>query len=613
MLESGQELSARFILVRRLGTGGSGEVWLAQDRERGCFVALKILRDDLMQDVGAIAALQRECEHVRALDHPNVLRVDGLHRAARHTWIAMDYASGGDLSQLRGRNYLEIVRATLPIATALAHAHRAGIIHRDVKPSNVLLASDGTPRLADFGMSLVATATPAANAGRGSPHSMSPQQAAGAAASAADDLYGFGAVLYELLSGYPPSYGDSKGAAAKGRSIAALPASVPEPLALLVTWLLAESPAARPADMESVERTLAAVAAAPSAAGPEPVKQSAPSPTPIQIEPPGMRAPAQGEPLRGEWQRSTTQRTTPEELRRQGFRRGLGAAAIAAGIAAVAFVFFALPRWVEQPARYTPAASSVPAKPAAQEEAKKEVDFAALARAKQDADDRRGPIEERLKKLAARAADRWGGEEFKRANNELAAGDKDYEAREYITALEHFAAIEPLQTTLEKRAGTVLAEQLKAGATALQAGRSADAKTAFGLAVKIEPGNKVAEHGLKRANTLDEVLNLVAGAERMEKESNPVGAVEQFRKALALDAEAPRAADGVARIEAKFASDAFASTMARGYAALAKADYTGARSAFEAARRVRPSAPEIPQALRQIEQEQRTGVIFAKL
>src|SRR4030095_15757957 len=91
------------------------------------------------------------------------------------------------------------------------------------------------------------------------------------------------------------------------------------------------------------------------------------------------------------------------------------------------------------------------------------------------------------------------------------------------------------------------------------------------------------------------------------------GAVEQFRKALALDAQAPRAADGIARIEARFASDAFASTMARGYAALAKADYAGARSAFEAARRVRPNAPEIPQALRQIEQEQRTGDICAKL
>ena len=615
MLESGQELSARFILVRRLGTGGSGEVWLAQDRERGCFVALKILRDDLMQDVAAIAALQRESEQIRTLDHPNILRVDGVHRTGRHTWIAMEYASGGDLSQLRGRGYREILlHAALPITAALEHAHRAGIVHRDVKPSNVLLASDGTPRLTDFGMALVTAAKPAANAGLGSPYSMSPQQAAGAAASPADDIYGFGAMLYELLSGYPPAYGDGK-LDSPGQTLAALPATVPAPLARLVARLLAESPADRPADMQSIERELAAILAAPPVTSVEPVNPSTPNPAPIRVEPPSMRASSQSEPLRGEWQRSAPQRTTADELRRQGFRRGLGAASIVAGIAAIVFVFFALPRWVgsEQPARYQPASSSIPAKPAAAEEPKKDVDFAALARAKQDADDRRGPIEERLKKLAARAAEQWGGEEFKRANDELAAGDKDYEKREYVTALEHFMAIEPLLTTLEKRAGEVLTAQLKGGATALQEGRSADAKSAFVLAVKIEPGNKVAEHGLKRANTLDEVLNLVAGAERMEKESNPVGAVEQFRKALALDAEAPRAADGIARIEAKFAADAFASTMARGYAALAKADYAGARSAFEAARRVRPNAPEIPQALRQIEQEQRTGDISAKL
>jgi tetratricopeptide (TPR) repeat protein len=459
-------------------------------------------------------------------------------------------------------------------------------------------------------MALVTAAQPAANAGRGSPYSMSPQQAAGEAASRADDIYGFGAMLYELLSGYPPSYGDGK----LGQTPAALPAAVPAPLAQLVARLLAESPADRPADMQSVERALAAILTAPPMTSAEPVNQPAPSPTPIRVEPPSTRVPGQGEPLRGEWQRSSTRSASADELRQQGFRRGLGAAAIVGGIAAIVFVFVALPRWfqAEQPAQYKQAGSTVPAKPVAAEP-KKEVDFAALARAKQDADDRRGPIEERLKKLAARAADQWGGEEFKRANDELAAGDKDYAAREYVTALEHFTAIEPLLSTLEKRAGEVLAAQLKSGATALQEGRSADAKTAFGLAVKIEPGNKVAEHGLKRANTLDEVLNLVAGAERMEKEANPVGAVDQFRKALALDAEAPRAADGIARIEAKFASDAFASTMARGYAALAKADYTGARSAFEAARRVRPSAPEIPTALKQIEQEQRTGVISEKL
>ncbi len=322
----------------------------------------------------------------------------------------------------------------------------------------MLLTSDGAPRLADFGIALVVAAQPAPNAGRGSPYSMSPQQAAGAAASVADDIYGFGAMLYELLSGYPPLYGDGKLAATTGKTTAALPAAVPEPLARLVAQLLAESPADRPTDMESVERELAAVLAAPRIAPIEPVNPS----TPIRVEPPNIRtSSAQGEPLRGEWQRSAPQREGAAEWQRQGFRRGLGAAAVVLGIAAVAVVFFVLPRWVEkeQPARYVPAASSVPA----QRRRRKRRKSTSLRSRAPSRTPRIGarPIDERLKKLTARAADQWGGEEFRRANEELAAGDKDYEAREYITALEHFTAIEPLLTTLEKRAGQVLADAVE--------------------------------------------------------------------------------------------------------------------------------------------------------
>jgi hypothetical protein len=542
-----------------------------------------------------------------SLAHPNIVRVDGVHRSARNVWLAMEYVDGGDLSRLRGRPAVEIVRIVQTVAEALAHAHRAGVVHRDLKPSNVLLTAAGSPRIADFGMALGIAAFPEADAGRGSLYTMSPQQLDGAPASPSDDVYGLGAMLYELLTGYPPFYPDAT--PERIRSEPAAKPAAPPTLAGLIQRMLAKSREERP-DMGSVARELNAASAALHTQAHMSNEDKQGRQEPIRIAPPGAPSAAPGEPLRPEWRRAADGARTGGT--RPGMRRVFGIAAIAASVAALAIVFFALPRLVQQkPPR--PAATATPLKPQAAPTKEAQIDFAALARAKQDADEKRLAVDERVQKLTERGADQWGAADHQAAMRELASGDAAYEKREYAAAAEHFGNMAPLVDALETRADVALKEQLQAGAQAIDAGRTEDAKAAFTLAAKIDPGNQAAAQGLKRTGTLDEVLRLVVAGERLEAEGDVHAAVANFRKALSLDPLTARASSGAARIEARLAGDAFASAMARGYAALASSDHASARAAFEQARRIRPDAPEIGQAMRQIEQEQRTGAIAAKL
>lgn len=611
-LTCGQSLSARFVLERRLGRGGCGEVWLAHDRERDEPIALKILSAEWMQHPTALAAFEREFELLRRLDHPHILRVHGLHRSADYAWIAMEYAGGGDLTRLRGAPVAEVVRAMIPVASALTYAHAAGVVHRDIKLANVLLDANRVPKLSDFGVA--ATLQSGEVVSRGSPFTASPQQLAGERPRPSDDVYAFGATLYELLSGYPPFYPDARIERIANEMPAALPPSVPAPLRELVVRLLSKSPEERGSSMEWVERELKKVAANDTNGDANsPMRPEAGHG--VRIEPPRVRAPgAQSEPLRGEWRRPSGPQVSEQRLRGEGFRRGLAVSGVVLGIVALGVVFFVLPQWVEQRRPATTAAEPAPTKPAEEpERPKQELDFAALARAKQEAEDLREPIDARFEALRARAVDVWGSPELQQIEQALAAGDKHFTAREYPQAVERFTTVPPLLDALEARAGDVLQAQLAAGAQALQDGRSADARNAFELALKLEPNNAAASQGLKRAGTLDEVLRLVAQAQDLEKQGQPREALDVYRKALALDAQTQRAVDAIARLEAQFANDAFAMAMARGFAALAQGDHTNARSAFEAARKIRPDAPEVAQAMRQIEQEQRTGVIGTKL
>ena len=200
-------LKARYVLQERLGVGGQGEVWRAFDPQRGEDIALKILRPPGGRAGAAWDALRHEYDSASRLDHPFILKVYEPEREDGAFLLPMELATGGDLRRLRGASYLSIAPVLIEVAQALEHAHERGVIHRDLKPGNVLFDARGCVKLADFGISGLALDPGTDSMIRGlSPFTASPEQLRGEPPSAGDDIYGLGALAYELLSRRPPHY-----------------------------------------------------------------------------------------------------------------------------------------------------------------------------------------------------------------------------------------------------------------------------------------------------------------------------------------------------------------------------------------------------------------------
>ncbi|MGH8289985.1 MAG: protein kinase domain-containing protein [Steroidobacteraceae bacterium] len=248
----------RYTLIERIGTGGQGEVWRAHDESRGVDIALKILAPSAARNPAAWEALEREHGIASRLQHPGILQVLAPERLGNAMVLPMELASGGDLRRLRGVGYLEIVPVLLEVAEALEYAHARSVVHRDLKPGNVLFDTRGRVKLADFGIAALlpaAGAVAAEQRGAGhSPFTASPEQLRGEPPSPADDIYGLGALAYELLSGHPPYYPNFDFRRAQTQPVPELVPTrqVPPELGQLVMRMLAKGAAERPASMQQV-------------------------------------------------------------------------------------------------------------------------------------------------------------------------------------------------------------------------------------------------------------------------------------------------------------------------------------------------------------------------
>lgn len=201
-------IAKRYELGETIGTGGMGSVYQGIDITNGECVAIKVIRSDIISSE-LIARFQRESDALRQLNHPNILRIHDSFNEDSQRYIVTEYVTGGDLRQLLEKKLLtlrEKLQIALDVSDALTRSHRLKIIHRDLKPANVLIAHDGTPRLADFGLAQTVGAAHITTAGNlaGTLQYLAPEALIGAELDERSDIWSFGVLLFEMVTGKLP-------------------------------------------------------------------------------------------------------------------------------------------------------------------------------------------------------------------------------------------------------------------------------------------------------------------------------------------------------------------------------------------------------------------------
>ena len=623
-LSKGTLLADRYTLDRHLGGGGEAETWLAKDRLTSAAVALKIAGEQ----PGAADRLREEWQTNIRLMHAHIVRVFEFHGDADRAFYSQQYIDGPDLSELAGKPVPQILAPIGLIADALRYAHGKGVVHRDIKSSNILLDRNGAPYLSDFG---VASKVGAHQDG-GSLIARSPQSLAGEAAQPSDDIFALGGLIYELVSGRSPYSSSQTASDIMSHTPQPLQAAdgsdIPPALQQLVASMLDKDAAKRP----DAERVLAELRAAGFSPGPARIRVAArPSVADERVQTVESVHPA-----------ASPEPGTPRPELASTSQPGISAKTlgIALGVSLLLLlgVIFLLPKTVSTdpapaaarqagPEGTTAGAVDVDEKGDAlpgqsragrdyQPESRgiggeqilfneNEADYSGLdeaGRARFNAEMILGELLSNFETLERRSVQRWASVPFQRAQELYAAGDKAYLEKDYVAAetnyLDAISVVEPLFDRIEPE----FQKALTAAQAAFDAGDRPEALRLYELAVAITPNSPVARAGYERTRNLQSVMRLVEQGLAYEKDIELEAAEASFQQAVSLDPLWEPAVEGLTRVQTTRVKMEFDQRMSEGLNALSAGDYLAARAAFRMAERLIPGSPEPADGLLQVDQ-----------
>ena len=599
-LIAGNQLASRYTLVRKLGTGGAAEIWVATDRLTRASVALKIIASAKFSG----ELLRQEWKTSIRLMHAHIVRVFEFHDEPDGAFYSLQFVDGPSLNILSGAPLSHILAPLGFIADALRYAHAKGVVHCDIKPGNVVLDHNGAPYLIDFGVA----SDGAVNTCGGSLIAMTPQRLAGESPQAADDIFALGGLIYELVSGRSPYSPTAIAEEIKNAVPPALRAAdgsaVPESIQHIVATMLDKSAKARP----SAEEVAQGLAAAGYAAGPAPAQYVASYhvqadeviETKTSFRPNSWHSPAS--------------KTIPEAAKQKGISQRTVGISLAVLLVLFLGVVFLLPETVttDRPDTAVVSDAEVTATEAGSGTTEPTVAFNENTENLSGRDERvqdRNSTEEvlgellsKMETLERRAVQRWAGLRYKQAQAIYAEGDSAYLARDYATATEKYGEAIVLIDPLLDEVDAIFASTFDEAQAALAAADAVEALNLFELAVAISPSHAAAQAGYIRAQNLDTVLSLTDQGISYENNLELEAARESFAGAVELDSEWEPAQIGLQRVLGTINQMEFDQRMTEGLIALDESDFLAARAAFRMAEGLQPKSPDPRDGLLQVDQ-----------